>query len=69
MMEVARVIAEKANSGSGWRPRRSVVFVSWAAEEFGLLGSKEFNEDFRKKLQVRRVKHVAMYQKLHILAS
>lgn len=27
-----------------WRPRRSVVFASWGAEEFGLIGSTEFTE-------------------------
>lgn len=27
-----------------WRPRRSIVFVSWGAEEFGLIGSTEFTE-------------------------
>ena len=24
----------------GWRPRRTLVFASWAAEEFGLIGSQ-----------------------------
>lgn len=28
----------------GWRPRRTVVFASWDAEEFGLLGSTEWAE-------------------------
>lgn len=27
-----------------WRPRRSIVFASWGAEEFGLIGSTEFTE-------------------------
>lgn len=27
-----------------WRPRRTVVFASWGAEEFGLIGSTEFTE-------------------------
>ena len=53
MMEVARILSEKANSGS-WRPRRTLVFISWAAEEYGLVGSKEFAEDFVHKLKVRR---------------
>lgn len=26
----------------GWRPRRSVVFMTWSAEEWGLLGSKHY---------------------------
>lgn len=28
----------------GWRPRRTVLFASWDAEEFGLLGSTEWAE-------------------------
>lgn len=29
---------------SGWRPRRTILFASWDAEEFGLLGSTEWAE-------------------------
>lgn len=32
------------SSPGTWRPRRSVVFASWGAEEFGLIGSTEFTE-------------------------
>ncbi|KAJ7320059.1 hypothetical protein JRQ81_019570 [Phrynocephalus forsythii] len=28
----------------GWRPRRTVIFASWDAEEFGLIGSTEWAE-------------------------
>ncbi|ETE57459.1 Glutamate carboxypeptidase 2, partial [Ophiophagus hannah] len=28
----------------GWRPRRTVIFASWDAEEFGLMGSTEWAE-------------------------
>lgn len=28
----------------GWRPRRTIVFCSWGAEEFGLTGSYEYVE-------------------------
>lgn len=27
-----------------WRPRRSIIFGSWGAEEFGLIGSAEYTE-------------------------
>uniref|UniRef100_A0A673T9T6 Aminopeptidase NAALADL1 n=1 Tax=Suricata suricatta TaxID=37032 RepID=A0A673T9T6_SURSU len=30
--------------GKGWRPRRTIIFASWDAEEFGLLGSTEWAE-------------------------
>lgn len=29
---------------SGWRPKRTLIFASWDAEEFGLLGSTEWAE-------------------------
>lgn len=29
---------------TGWRPRRTIIFASWDAEEFGLLGSTEWAE-------------------------
>ena len=36
----------------GWRPRRTIVFCSWGAEEYGLIGSTEWVEvtthDYRK---------------------
>jgi len=28
----------------GWRPRRTIVFCSWGAEEYGLVGSTEWVE-------------------------
>uniref|UniRef100_A0A8B9F8C3 N-acetylated alpha-linked acidic dipeptidase 2 n=1 Tax=Amazona collaria TaxID=241587 RepID=A0A8B9F8C3_9PSIT len=28
----------------GWRPKRTIIFASWDAEEFGLLGSTEWAE-------------------------
>ena len=29
----------------GWRPKRSLMFGSWDAEEWGLYGSINFNEE------------------------
>jgi N-acetylated-alpha-linked acidic dipeptidase len=34
----------------GWQPRRSLVFASWDAEEYGLVGSTEWVEDHAKHL-------------------
>ncbi|EIW70651.1 hypothetical protein TREMEDRAFT_29057 [Tremella mesenterica DSM 1558] len=30
----------------GWKPLRTIMFVSWDAEEYGLIGSTEWCEDF-----------------------
>ncbi|KAA1466608.1 Zn-dependent exopeptidase [Dentipellis sp. KUC8613] len=31
----------------GWKPLRTIVFASWDAEEYGLIGSTEWGEDFK----------------------
>jgi len=41
-----------------WRPRRSVVFCSWGAEEYGLVGSIEWVEHYLKVLQARAVAYL-----------
>ncbi len=35
---------------SGWKPRRSMIFASWDAEEFGLMGSTEWGEQYAQEL-------------------
>ncbi|MBA2707135.1 MAG: M28 family peptidase [Gemmatimonadaceae bacterium] len=42
VMEEARAIGELAKTG--WRPKRTIVFAAWDAEEPGLLGSTEWAE-------------------------
>lgn len=41
-LEMVRSFGEMVKTG--WRPRRTLVFCSWAAEEFGLVGSTEWVE-------------------------
>jgi N-acetylated-alpha-linked acidic dipeptidase len=35
---------------SGWRPKRSIVFASWDAEEYGLIGATEWAEQHEREL-------------------
>lgn len=35
---------------SGWKPKRTIVFASWDAEELGLMGSTEWGEQYAKEL-------------------
>ena len=55
MMAVARAMSEMTKKG--WKPRRSILFVSWDGEEQGLLGSTEFVEDLTAELKAK----VAIY--------
>jgi N-acetylated-alpha-linked acidic dipeptidase len=43
VVEAARAVAEQIKSG--WRPRRTLLFATWDAEEWGLVGSTEYVED------------------------
>jgi len=43
VLEAARVIAEQVKAGK--RPKRTIVFATWDAEEWGLIGSTEFVEE------------------------
>lgn len=42
LLETARVLGKLREEG--WRPRRTLVFCSWGAEEYGLIGSIEWVE-------------------------
>ena len=53
LMEVARVFGEMLKNG--WRPRRTIILASWAAEEYGLEGSMEWVYHHYAKLMHRTV--------------
>ncbi|XP_056402751.1 putative N-acetylated-alpha-linked acidic dipeptidase isoform X2 [Hyla sarda] len=56
MMEVSRALSKLLQKG--WRPRRSILFCSWGAEEFGLIGSTESVEELGKVLGSRTVAYL-----------
>jgi len=43
ILEAAHAVAEELKAGN--RPKRTIIFATWDAEEWGLLGSTEFVED------------------------
>ena len=57
MMEASRGIGELLIN-TDWRPRRTIVFCSWGAEEFGLIGSYEWVEENRNMLRDRAVMYL-----------
>ncbi|XP_047135575.1 N-acetylated-alpha-linked acidic dipeptidase 2 isoform X1 [Hydra vulgaris] len=53
LMETARVISTML--AEGWRPRRTIMLCSWDAEEYGLMGSIEWAQEFYSVLSQRAV--------------
>ncbi len=55
-LETARAVAAAVESG--WRPARTIVFASWDAEEYGLVGSVEWGEDEAAELAAGNVAYL-----------
>ena len=49
VLEAAHALADMAKKGQ--RPRRTIVFATWDAEEWGLVGSSEYVEDDSLRLK------------------
>ena len=56
VLEEARAVAQLARTG--WKPRRTLVFAAWDAEEPGLLGSTEWVEDHAATLSAKVVAYI-----------
>ncbi len=55
-LEEARAIGELAKTG--WRPKRTIVYAAWDAEEPGLLGSTEWAEHHAEELREKLVVYI-----------
>ena len=56
LMEEARAIGELVKTG--WRPKRTLVYAGWDAEEPALLGSTEWVEFHREEIQEKMVVYI-----------
>ena len=56
VLEAARAIADQAKAGR--RPKRTIVFATWDAEEWGLIGSTEFVEEDSLRLSRNAVAYL-----------
>ena len=56
LMEEARAVGELAKKGQ--KPKRTLVYCAWDAEEPGLIGSTEWVEDHKKELQEKVVAYI-----------
>jgi N-acetylated-alpha-linked acidic dipeptidase len=63
VLEAARAVAEELRAGR--RPRRTIVFATWDAEEWGLVGSTEYVEDDSLRLS----RHAVAYLNQDVAAS
>ncbi len=56
LMEEARAVGALAKKGN--KPKRTLVYCAWDAEEPGLIGSTEWVEDHKKELQQKVVAYI-----------
>ena len=56
LMEEARAVGELARQG--WKPKRTIVYAAWDAEEPGLLGSTEWAEKHAEELRQKAVVYI-----------
>jgi len=56
LLAEAQAIGKLARSG--WKPRRTIVYASWDAEEPALLGSTEWGEDHAQELRKNAVLYI-----------
>lgn len=55
-LEEARAIGELVKAG--WKPKRTLVYCAWDAEEPGLMGSTEWVEHHAQELQAKAVAYI-----------
>ena len=56
LLEEARAVGELVKAG--YKPKRTLVYCGWDAEEPGLIGSTEWVEDHREELQQKVVAYI-----------
>src|SRR6185437_12181183 len=56
MLEVGHGFGELLKDG--WKPRRTIVLCSWDAEEYGLIGSTEWAEEYADELKEKAVAYL-----------
>jgi N-acetylated-alpha-linked acidic dipeptidase len=52
-LEMCRALGSAVRNG--WKPRRTLVYASWDAEEYGLVGSTEWAEEYAKTIDEKAV--------------
>jgi N-acetylated-alpha-linked acidic dipeptidase len=58
MLEAARGFGQLLRNG--WKPRRTIILCSWDGEEYGLIGSTEWAEEYADELKQKAVAYLNM---------
>ena len=53
-LEMCRALGSAVKNG-GWKPKRTLVYASWDAEEYGLVGSTEWTEQHAAEINEKAV--------------
>jgi N-acetylated-alpha-linked acidic dipeptidase len=56
VLEEARALGELVKSG--WKPKRTIIYCAWDAEEPGLIGSTEWAEEHAEELRTKGVVYI-----------
>ncbi|XP_076837648.1 transferrin receptor 1a [Brachyhypopomus gauderio] len=59
LVELARTITEMKNK-NGFKPRRSIVFASWSAGEYGAVGATEWLEGYISSLNMKAFSYISL---------
>ncbi|NXO64959.1 TFR1 protein, partial [Phainopepla nitens] len=57
LLELARVISDMVKNG-GYKPRRSIIFASWSAGEYGAVGATEWLEGYSTTLHAKAFTYI-----------
>uniref|UniRef100_A0AAR2KWI0 Transferrin receptor protein 1 n=1 Tax=Pygocentrus nattereri TaxID=42514 RepID=A0AAR2KWI0_PYGNA len=58
LVELARTFSEMVNNG--FKPKRSVVFASWSAGEYGAVGATEWLEGYLSSLNMKAFSYISL---------
>ena len=56
MLEAARAFGQLLKTG--WKPSRTIIMCSWDGEEYGLIGSTEWAEEYADELKAKAVAYL-----------
>uniref|UniRef100_A0A9J7Y2X5 Transferrin receptor protein 1 n=1 Tax=Cyprinus carpio carpio TaxID=630221 RepID=A0A9J7Y2X5_CYPCA len=63
LVELARTITDMIKN-DGFKPKRSIVFASWSAGEFGSVGATEWLEGYLTSLNMKMFSYIIISQRL-----